>query len=68
MVESVRVGTLIAHDRKAANRWKAMKGRLTAASGGGGLTGEALERAVASLAVSHPEYVVMEQAGEVVYP
>lgn len=62
MVESVRIGTLVAHDRKAANKWKAMKGRLTAASGGGGLTGAALERQVMALAASHPEYVVVEAA------
>lgn len=63
MVESVRVGTVIAQDRKAANRWKAMRGRRAVASGDQkALSGAALERAIGAFAVAHPEYVIVEAA------
>jgi hypothetical protein len=63
MVESVRIGYIIARDKKAANRWKAQKGRrMTSAEQSRGLTGASLERAVASLAAAHPEYVVVGAA------
>lgn len=63
MVESVRVGTVIAQDRKAANRWKAMKNRRAVSTGDrAALSGASLERAIGAFAVAHPEYVVIEAA------
>jgi hypothetical protein len=55
-VAAVRVGTIIAHDRKAAGRWDrqvAARNRQSA-----GLSGAALEHAIAALAATNPEYIV----------
>ncbi len=54
------MGTVTAHDRKAASRWRSHETRMRARLSGSdrALTGEALERAVMSLAATHPEYVV----------
>lgn len=61
MVEAVRVGTIVASDRRAFNRWQSIQRRRTAAtstgSDGGGLAGAALEQAVGQLAISHPDLV-----------
>lgn len=54
-VESVRVGTVIAHDAKAARRWMS---RPTRGRTQQGATGQALERAVANIALIFPEHVV----------
>jgi hypothetical protein len=59
-VEAVRIGYVIAQDKRANARWKAMKNRQTLDGKGGGLTGLALEGAVRSLAMTNPEYVVVE--------
>jgi hypothetical protein len=56
MVEAVRVGTIIAHDAKAARKWQTRKRSAVRSRG---LTGMDLERAVAHLAISNPEYVVV---------
>lgn len=53
-VEAVRVGTIIAHDAKAARKWQSRK-RTDVRSRG--LTGMDLERVVANLAIGHPEYI-----------
>lgn len=58
MVESVRVGTVIAHDRKAANQWKSR--RTSARRRGRKVSQAGLESAIASLAVTNPEYVVVD--------
>lgn len=63
MVEAVRVGTIVANDRRAFTRWQSIRNRRAATSsvasgsGGGGLAGAALEQAVAQLAISHPDLV-----------
>lgn len=56
-VEAVRVGTIFAHDQKAAARWRRSLARQDGHQVG--LTGAALEGAVATLARSNPEYVVV---------
>jgi hypothetical protein len=56
MVEAVRVGTVLAHDAKAARRWHSRRRRAEGKPAG--LTGMALERAIAGLAAAHPEYIV----------
>jgi hypothetical protein len=55
-VNAVRVGSVIARDRRAASRWDRQVARRNKTSAG--LSGAALETAVASLAATHPEYVV----------
>jgi len=57
MVEAVRVGTVLAHDAKAARRWHSRK--RPGVSRPKGLTGMALEQAVMTLASTHPQYVVV---------
>lgn len=59
MVEAVRVGTIVAADRKAFNRWQSIRNRREAAAapGSAGLAGAALEQAMAQLAISHPDLV-----------
>jgi hypothetical protein len=52
----VRIGTIIAQDRKANTRWRSHIAR--AAGRPAGMTGMALERAIAGLAARNPEYVV----------
>lgn len=52
----MRVGTVVAHDRKSADAWRAEL-RRGARPAGGGLTGAGLERAVMALAMRNPEYV-----------
>ena len=59
MVEAVRVGTIVAHDRQAYSRWQSVRRRRAGQSEA--LTAAALEAGVMALARSHPEYVVMEQ-------
>jgi hypothetical protein len=57
MVEAVRVGTITAHDRKAADKWRrAVERRATRKQRG--LVGEALESAVRNVAAMFPENVV----------
>lgn len=55
MVEAVRIGTVIAHDANAARKWMS---RPTAMQQQRGATGEALEQAVANIALIFPEHVV----------
>ena len=59
MVEAVRVGTIVASDRAAFTRWQSIKGRRSAVAPGSssGLSGAALERAIAGLAIQHPDLV-----------
>jgi hypothetical protein len=58
-VEAVRLGTIFAHDGRAYGRWnQRRRSSGSAPSGGGGLTGMALERAIFGLAARNPEYVV----------
>lgn len=53
MVEATRIGTVFAHDRKQYEHWKrASKKRRPR-----GLTGAALEGAIAAFAMSNPEYI-----------
>lgn len=62
MVEAIRVGTIVASNQRAFNRWKLAKARAEAhVEGTTGLTGAALEQAVLALAVRAPEYVVVER-------
>lgn len=57
MVEAVRAGYIFARDGKQYGKWRrAAKSGKPASRG---LSGEALERAVATLAGTHPQYVVM---------
>lgn len=55
-VNAVRVGTVIARDRKAARSWDRKMARRH--GGSAGLTGAALESAIGALRSTHPEYVV----------
>jgi len=55
-VEAVRVGTVVASDRKAASRWRSYVDRHT---GHGAMNPQALEAQIMSLARRHPEYVVV---------
>ena len=55
LVEAVRVGTIFAHDAKQYGRWRSRSRNRRKP----GLTGQALEQAIRSLAGAHPEYVVM---------
>jgi hypothetical protein len=57
MVSAVRVGTVIARDRKAARRWDREAARRSGRKHG--LSGAALETAIMGLASTHPEYVVV---------
>lgn len=65
LVESVRVGTVFAHDAKAFKRWRGSGRRLVDAGrrrgDGAGSPGQKarLEQAIAGLAATHPQYVVM---------
>lgn len=70
-VEAVRIGTLIAQDRRALSKWRSHQARLAprgapggavAAPGGGGLTGQALEQVVMALRVSNPDIVGVRMA------
>lgn len=54
MIETVRAGTIFAHDAKAHASWL----RKRKAPSARGLSGAALERAVGGFAMTHPEYVV----------
>lgn len=55
MVDAVRVGYVTARDEKALRKWTSRSDRPRPR----GLTGGDLEKAVMSLALSHPEYVVL---------
>jgi len=57
-VTAVRVGYVIARDRKAARSWDRRVARKHGESVG--LTGAALESAIGALAATHPEYVVTD--------
>jgi hypothetical protein len=56
-VASVRVGYVIARDRRAAQRWDRRVARRQRRSAG--LSGASLEAAIMGLAATHPEYVVV---------
>jgi hypothetical protein len=63
MVESVRIGTVIASDKKALNHWR--NRRYRSAQRSRALSGEALEAAVMNLATMFPGNVsrgIMEAA------
>lgn len=60
MVESVRIGTVIAHDSKAANRWVTRRRRGSQSRRSAGLTGEALEVAVMQIGELYPGHVIRE--------
>lgn len=53
-VEAVRIGTIIARNRKALSKWNSSRRRDQK-----GKTGAALEHAVMSLQMRNPEYVVV---------
>ena len=58
-VEAVRVGTVAAHDQKAADRWVASRDGIAGQPARGrGLSGAALERAMMQLAASKPDLFV----------
>lgn len=61
MVEAVRIGTVVAQDRKALQRWQSHRRRAAQPQGeaAAGLTGLALERVVMGLARSHPDLVAL---------
>lgn len=56
-VDAVRIGNVIARDRKAASRWDRAVARRTGTRHG--LSGASLEHAIASLRATNPEYVVV---------
>lgn len=68
--EAVRIGTLAAHDRQAANRWSTLRRTLTQAAAvatgaparGAGLTGADLERAVSAMLITNPDIVTVQVA------
>jgi hypothetical protein len=59
-VEAVRIGSVIARDKKAYRQWQ----RHVAKSAGKspGLTGQALEQAVMSFAMQNPDLVHYQRA------
>jgi hypothetical protein len=57
-VEEMRAAWIFAHDDKQHRRWRSAVDRR--ANRSSGLTGEALERAIMSLAVSSPDIVVFD--------
>lgn len=60
MVEAVRVGTIVASDRKAFGRWQSIRARREAkavGAAGGGLSGASLERAILGIAAANPGLV-----------
>jgi len=60
-VESVRIGTVIAHDAKAGQRWRRITVRQQSRPSVG-LTGAALEQAIARLAITNPDIVAVRTA------
>lgn len=56
MVESVRVGTILAHDQRAYDRWRSRS--LARHQPQRGLTGDALEREVGRIATLFPANVI----------
>ena len=52
---AVQIGTVIAHDKKALDRWRNRRRH-----GQTGKTGAELEHAVMSLQMRNPEYVVVQ--------
>jgi hypothetical protein len=56
-VETVRAGTIFAHNQKSYARWQRSVARRDGKQQG--LSGATLEQAVISLARSNPEYVVV---------
>jgi len=54
-VEVARLGVIFAHNNKAYGKWTR---RANASSKPRGLHGESLERAIAALRMTNPEYVV----------
>jgi hypothetical protein len=70
-VEAVRIGTLIAQDRKALAAWRRHLAKLEPqrssgaglrGSGGGGLAGAELERAVMGLRITNGDIVAVRTA------
>lgn len=57
LVEAVRVGTITAHDRKAADKWRRSVERRQAPKRRG-LVGDALEAAVMGVAQMFPQNVI----------
>jgi hypothetical protein len=60
-VDAVRIGTIIAFDKKAGDRWRRMRQRAQGTAGQA-LTGADLERTILGLAVSHPDLVLVKTA------
>jgi hypothetical protein len=67
-VEAVRLGTIIAQDRRALGRWRAHVARLgepaaragaVSGTGGGGLAGAELERVVFAMSRTNSDIVAI---------
>jgi hypothetical protein len=58
LVEAARIGNVAAGSKQGATGWQRLRARLTREREG--LTGMALETAIRSLAMTNPEYVVVE--------
>jgi hypothetical protein len=58
-VEAVRVGYIVARDKRAWSRWKTRSRhpQAVAAADGAGLTGAALDQAIAAIALRRPDLV-----------
>lgn len=61
MVESVRVGTILAHDQKEYSRWRSGRSAQRGQSARRGLNGDALEREVGRIALLFPGNVIHGQ-------
>jgi hypothetical protein len=63
-VESVRIGTVIASNARAARTWRLEQKRAASREvrGETGLSGAALEQAVMAIAGRSPEYVVIRES------
>lgn len=58
MVEAVRVGTIVARDKRAAAKWAAR--RAMGGQGGTGLTGKNLDMAVRMIGMKNPKNIKTE--------
>lgn len=61
-IDAVRSGMIFAYDAKAFKRWLASQGGRRGAvtgQGGGGLTGDDLERVLSAMLVTHPDIVAV---------
>lgn len=56
-IEEIRVGTLLAHDKKALDKWRQRRTRTTT-TGKRALVGNALEAAIAGIASLFPGNVI----------